>query len=109
MKFERISKGKDFIGPLEPNYKQSTKIPEEKKFYVLQDAIAKVEPEFVGEAMEYGMTLMQKYPDIQEYSLFHLLNGSTPPEGTAKIDLPGEDSILAFMEREAQKRQVGVA
>jgi hypothetical protein len=104
--FERVPKGKDFIGPLEPKYKQSTKVPEEKRFYVLQNAITNRDPDFPGEAMEYGITLMQKYPDIQQYSLFHLLNGSTPPEGTQKIDLPGADSILSFMEQQAKKQHI---
>jgi hypothetical protein len=106
--FERVPKGKDFIGPLEPTYKQSTKVPEEKRFYALQDALTNTDPDFVGDAMEQGITLMQKYPDIQEYSLFHLLNSSTPPEGTSKTDLPGEDSILAFMEEHAKKQNIHV-
>ena len=56
--------------------------------------------------MEYGIALTQKYPDMQTYSLFHLLNGSTPPPGTPKIDLPGEDSILSFMEQQAKKQHI---
>ncbi len=99
--FDRLPKDENFIGPLEPNYSQLTQIPEEKRFYNLQKIIQARNPDFMGDAMEFGLTLMQKHQDVRDYSLFHVLNGSTPPPGTPKIDFEGEDSILSFMERYA--------
>lgn len=45
----------------------------------------------------FSRMLMSKYPDYQRYKLFHILNGSTPPEYVDKFDFPGEDSIETFI------------
>lgn len=42
--------------------------------------------------------LRDAYPDLTDYELYHLLAQSTPREETKKEDLPGEDSIVAFIQ-----------
>lgn len=39
----------------------------------------------------------EKHPDIRDYLLVHALIGSTPAPGVTKLDLPGEDSVQAFV------------
>jgi hypothetical protein len=47
--------------------------------------------EFIGR-------LKAKYEDYQEYLLYHMFTGSTPPQELAKIDFPGDDSIEKFID-----------
>ena len=41
--------------------------------------------------------LRDKYPDYEDYKLYHLLIGSTVYD-RSKFDFPGEDSIIKFLE-----------
>lgn len=52
--------------------------------------------------VEFGIELRNKYPDCEEYELFHFLVGSSIREGhePAHFDFPGEDSIETFLRRQ---------
>jgi len=56
--------------------------------------------EAYGKIIRFGQELRAKYPDCEDYALFHVLIGSTPPEGfVAKMfDFPGDDSIANLIE-----------
>ncbi len=50
--------------------------------------------------VEFGRGLRQKYSDVENYELFHLLIGSSPKTGDnapTEFDLKGEDSIEKFI------------
>ena len=47
--------------------------------------------------------LESKYPDLRTYALYHLLIGSTPPDGIQNFDLPGGE-IEKFIRALAGKR-----
>lgn len=47
---------------------------------------------------EFGQYLRRKYPNPTQYTLFHVLAGSTLMEETPLFDFPGEDSIKKFIE-----------
>jgi len=63
---------------------------------------------FVELVNEYMETLRRKYPDCEDYPLYQILFGSSPKkeyleEGYEKFDFPGDDSVLAFLEKTAAK------
>lgn len=41
--------------------------------------------------------LKDKYPDYNDYRLYHLMIGSTPEKVLPFFDFPGEDSIMNFL------------
>lgn len=44
--------------------------------------------------------LREKYPNYTQYQIYHLLIGSTPPEGTDIYeDFPGDDSVVEFLKK----------
>ena len=47
--------------------------------------------------------IRSKYPDYQDYRLYHLAAGSTPKSECPKFDFPGEDSIELFLEEAESK------
>lgn len=53
----------------------------------------------MDEISTYASYLQKKYPNARKHALFHALISSTPAPGQELIyeDLPGEDSILAFV------------
>jgi hypothetical protein len=51
------------------------------------------------EVSAQGRLLLKKYPGARTFNAFHILIGSTPPVGLREEDFPGEDSILAFLEK----------
>jgi hypothetical protein len=97
-----------------PTYEQQTAVPAERRFYDIKNAICRFEfsDENTGDfeisdtCRSFALDLARRHSDIRDYSLFHILSGSTPPEGTPKVDLEGEDSILAFIERLAKEHQI---
>lgn len=48
--------------------------------------------------------LQAKYPDYDDYELYHLLIGSTVRD-RAKFDFPGSDSVEKFIDSEFEKQQ----
>lgn len=90
--------------PPEPTYEQATEIPEEKRAYEIKRLLKGSDAAY-GELVDRALLLKEQYPDAQGYRLFHILLGSTPPEGTKNIDFPGEDSVLAFLEKLAATYQ----
>ncbi|MDD4271537.1 MAG: hypothetical protein PHF50_01900 [Patescibacteria group bacterium] len=50
---------------------------------------------------DFGTALMEKYPDYEDYALYHALSGSgiNPERGVSKHDFPGEDSVVEFMKK----------
>lgn len=56
-------------------------------------------PDLYDKLVNFGQMLRKKYPDCQDYELFHFLVGSTmrPEEMATKFDFPGEDSIETFL------------
>ena len=44
--------------------------------------------------------LQEKHPDYDEYQLYHTAIGSSEIRG--KMDFPGEDSLLLWLEQEAR-------
>lgn len=42
--------------------------------------------------------LEDKYPDAEEYRLYHVLAGSSPRGDCPKFDFPGDDSIVKTVE-----------
>lgn len=47
---------------------------------------------------KFAQGLKAKYKDYDDYRLYHLLIGSTPPEeGLTKIDFQGDDSVEKFI------------
>lgn len=47
--------------------------------------------------VNFAKKLQNKHPDYQNYRLYHLFIGSTPPEDCPKFDFEGEDSIEKFL------------
>ena len=48
--------------------------------------------------IEFAEKIKNKYPDYQDYMLYHLLIGSIPKSKLPKFDFPGEDSVEKFIE-----------
>lgn len=54
----------------------------------------------VGERLyKYGELLRSKYSNVEDYRLFHIMAGGTPPPECPKFDFPGEDSVVSFFEK----------
>jgi len=58
---------------------------------------------FFSEAYQKVDTyLLTKYgKDCRRYKMYHFLAGSTPPKSADLFDFPGEDSLVLFLERQA--------
>lgn len=46
---------------------------------------------------EFADQLKKKYPDYQDYQLYHFLICSTFDHEPSKVDFPGEDSVEKFI------------
>ena len=57
-------------------------------------------------AAEFANKLKEKYPDYKRMHVWYVLVGGTPEErfGILEEDFPGEDSVVAFLERILKER-----
>ncbi|MBI4118825.1 MAG: hypothetical protein HY452_01010 [Parcubacteria group bacterium] len=52
--------------------------------------------------LDKAKELRDKYPDYEDYELYHLFIGSTTRD-RSKFDFPGEDSVRKFVDAEFEK------
>jgi len=70
-------------------------LKEKVRFIFKNDAVA-----YYKKAHQFGRKLMEKYPDCFDYLYYHILGGSTPPQGMGfkKFDFPDNDSVEKFID-----------
>ena len=61
---------------------------------------------FHDKLVNKARNLQAKYPDYEDYELYHLLIGSTVYD-RPEFDFPGEDSVQKFIEAEFESLQAG--
>lgn len=53
-----------------------------------------------NQLVEFSQGLRSKYPDAEDYELFHFLICSTLQRPCSKYDFEGNDSVVKFLEKE---------
>lgn len=76
------------------------KIKKERAFLYESFSIEKL-MEFQNKLVEYIKDIRIKYPNYDKYVVYHVLIGSTLPDGVTIIedDFPGDDSVEKFLEK----------
>ena len=79
---------------------------QEGKFTYLHDLVLRAfgNPQLDKEVTKFANGLRSKYPDCENYLLFHVLIASTPPP-CKNFDFPGDDSVEQFLERFARSAE----
>ena len=83
-----------------PNNPKSNieKIKEERIALYASFSLEKI-TEFQDKLIKYIKDIRIKYPDYEKYVVYHVLVGSTLPDGVTIIedDFPGDDSVEKFL------------
>lgn len=61
--------------------------------------------ELLSDVRKYGDSLREKYPNYQEWQVFHDMTGSSDP-GAILDDFPADDSVETFLSEMEAKYQI---